>query len=383
MKTIFVLIDQPNLDYLLLPVVEEMISRGGFEIIVCVCNWGKQDLFRNKHIPYVTDPKSFATFYQTSGPRLFLTASDLNVTPNYLGKKLVELCRQKGIPSLSVEHAAHSVYEHWTPQYFIFNSDRIALAGEIEFHKYRKMGISPDRLIITGCPKYDEYYRLLNGSAAIQLFARQVKRKRILFAGVNHGFLKTYSREQWTGILTSIFSELMKKYPDHELHIKPHPADPNHQADELYADAIDPLFEPRIQIIDSHGSLPHSILACDYVVSFTPSVMLESLLLRKPVIFFGQHNGAGSALAACKDAGAVFIDTDWPNITETLNKGLANADTLEVKNIRLCDEFIEKFVHKWDGGAACRIVNLIDRMTARSRIHLIQGVMQEEGFSCP
>ena len=110
--------------------------------------------------------------------------------------------------------------------------------------------------------------------------------------------------------------------------------------------------------------------------------MLESLLLHKPVIFFGQHHGPGSALADCENAGVIFIEPDWLHIAEVLNKALPDAEQIGCSKIQLSDEFVKKFVHKWDGGAASRIVNLINQMAAKSRIHLNHGIMQKENNSC-
>ncbi len=381
-KTVYVLIDQPNLDYLLLPVIEEMLARGDFAVIACICNWGKEELLREKGIPLVTDPKSFADFYHTSGHKLFLTASDCNVTPHFLGQKFAELSRQEGIPSLSVEHAAHSVYENW-PQTLLFNSDRIALAGEIEFEKYKKLGVSEERLVITGCPKYDPYCRL-NGAGAFQQTENHLRSgladKTILFAGVNHGYLKKYTREQWTGVLQNIYKGLGRKYQKHTILVKPHPSDPDYQAADLYEAAITPDLRSRIRIIESHGFLSHLILAADVVVSFTPSVMLESLLLRKPVIHFGHLAGEGSATAACQQAGATFIRPDWLRIAAVINESLPDEAHNGFRKIQLSDDFIAKFAHKWDGRAAHRIVELIAQMIAKKPIHLHNGIMPEENF---
>jgi hypothetical protein len=377
MKTVYVLIDHPNLDYLLLPVVEDMLGRGDFNVIVCICNWGKKELFCKKNIPFITDPKSFAHFYHLSEPKLFLTASD--TMAHLLGRDLAKLCREKNIPSLSVEHAAHSVYENWLTE-IIFSSDRIALAGNVEFGKFRELGISGERLVITGCPKYDKYYRLLaehTSTIPADMPSHAHQSNNILFAGVNQVFAEKYSPEQWTEVLRSIYNVLLQRFPAHTIVVKPHPADPYDNTDILYENAIDPELRTRIRIIDSHGSLPHAILDADFVVSFTPSVMLEALLLRKPAIHFGSHGGEGSATAACQETGAIFIEPDWPRIAEVLNQSLPDGGKDGMKKIQISDEFIQKFAHKWDGKASYRIVNLIEKMIDHKRIQLNNGVMME------
>ena len=62
MKAVFVLIDHPNLDYLLLPVIEELLRRNDIHVMVCVCNAGNAELLESRKIPYITDTKKFADF---------------------------------------------------------------------------------------------------------------------------------------------------------------------------------------------------------------------------------------------------------------------------------------------------------------------------------
>ena len=379
MKTVAVLIDHPNLDYLLVPVIEKLLRSGRIRIVTFVCNAGKNELLISKKISYHTDINYFSEFLNSPGKKLFLNAADMNFSAHQLGRRLDDLCREKGIPSLTLEHGSGSLRETW-PKEFIFNADRMALFGTCEFDKYQLLGVDSNKLVITGCSKYDEYYYLDREKSIREnrsLLNLEAKRRYILLAGENHRFTAgplKYSDKQWTGVLKNIFEILIKSFPDLDIIVKPHPAEPYNQTISLYENAIEPEFRSRIKIIDSHYSLPHVLLGSDFVLSFSPSVMLESLLFQKPVILFAGQRPV-EAIIECQKAGAFIIQSDWIEISDALNEAIPYLSKQIWKKIRLSDEFIERFVYKWDGKASNRISYLIEGMMEKESIRLKSGIM--------
>ena len=251
MKTVAVLIDHPNLDYLLVPVIEKLLRSGRIRIVTFVCNAGKNELLISKKISYHTDINYFSEFLNSPGKKLFLNAADMNFSAHQLGRRLDDLCREKGIPSLTLEHGSGSLRETW-PKEFIFNADRMALFGTCEFDKYQLLGVDSNKLVITGCSKYDEYYYLDREKSIREnrsLLNLEAKRRYILLAGENHRFTAgplKYSDKQWTGVLKNIFEILIKSFPDLDIIVKPHPAEPYNQTISLYENAIEPEFRSRI-----------------------------------------------------------------------------------------------------------------------------------------
>jgi len=386
MKTVFVLIDHPNLDYMLVPVIEELLKSGRVKVVPCICNAGKSDLLESKKISYSTDINVFSQFLNSSGKKLFLNAADMNFPAHQLGKKLNKLCQENGIPTLTLEHASFALTDVWSKE-SVFNADRMAIFGTFEFDKYQSMGVSSERLVVTGCSKYDEYYYLDKKKAIREnrrLLNLRTKRDYILFAGQNHRFTGdclTYSREQWTNVLRNIFEVLARNFKDLDIIIKPHPAEPFHDTIQLYESAIKSEFKSRVKIIDAHYSLPHAILGSEFLVSFSPSVMFESLLLKKPVIFFAGQR-LGEAVLKCQKSGAFIIQSEWLKIPHALDEAMSCLLKEQWKTIRLSNGFIEKFVYKWDGKASNRISYLIEQMIEKQNLRLKNGIMVDwdEGF---
>ncbi len=379
MKTVFVLIDHPNLDYLLLPVIEEIRKTGRIETIVCVCNAGKAELLQEKRIPFTKDLTTFNQFLDAPGKKLFLNAADMEKPGHRLGWEMDEMCRKKGIPSLSVEHAAHSMYGKIGKE-DIVNADRIALAGACEFEAYLSLNVPPEKLVITGSPKYDAYYHLIAQEVAESASDRRNCSKTkpyILLAGANHGpvrIAKSHTESQWTAVIKDLLQSLLRNYPNFDILIKPHPAEPFNDTEKIYKNAVSDDSMDRVRFVDAHSNLSHAILKSELVVSFTPSVMLEALLLKRPVVLFSGLPKPGSALEACVKAGALIVPSKWNEIGKNLDEKLTNPLN---SRIHLSDEFLERYVHRYDGKASSRIVFLIEKMLEKETVHLNNGVLMD------
>ena len=327
MKTILVLIDLASIDYVLVPVIEEFRKSDSVRVVPLVYNYGKSDLLLSKGLPFTTNINVINKFLQTPGKKLFLNAADMNYPAHRLGWSIDDVCRRNSIPSLSVEHSAHSLTG--LGQGSIVNADCIALAGAEEYEVYRSLGVSPEKLIITGSPKYDSYYGLFKETTIqnhqnIPDFTN--KGGYILFAGVNNGFVdfpfaSGIPAEQWIGVLRNIFEFLIDNF-HLNIVVKPHPAEPELGVDKLYEEAISPENKTKIQVINPHDSLHNAILGSELVISFSPTVMLESLLFHKPVICFQHPNMSDSISKLCEGSGAIFVRREWFDIKNSLKEDI-------------------------------------------------------------
>ena len=380
MKTVLVLIDLATIDYLLVPVIEELGKTGRVEVLPLVCKNGKSDLLLTKKIPFTTDLEIVNRFAQTSGKKLFLNAADLSFPAHRLGYTLVDFFRKRGVLSLSVEHAAFSLYG--INKGMVGNSDCMALAGLHEYNEYRSLGVFPEKLVITGCPKYDSYYEH-SEERAIQNKQNSIyfenKNGYVLFSGGNNAFVDFpfsagIPAKQWVEILRNIYRFLIDNF-HLNIVVKPHPAEPELDVDRLYKDAISPEHKPKISIIEPHASLQPAILGSEFVISFSRSVMLESLLLHKPVISFQDRGAQRSGNRLCEDSGAIFVRPKWFDIGNVLREDIPQEYYRNPTRISFSNEFIERIIHKWDGKASNRIAFLIEKMMDNEPIRVNNGVM--------
>jgi hypothetical protein len=132
-KTVFVLIDHPNLDYLLLPVIKKLKDRPEVDVITCVYDYGNDQLLRESGIAYSNNLAIFSDFLKKPGAKIFLNGScDSNLGPHQRGKRLVMACRKNGIPSMAIQHASAFMYNGWTKE-ALSNSDIIAVYGRGDY----------------------------------------------------------------------------------------------------------------------------------------------------------------------------------------------------------------------------------------------------------
>ena len=73
---VLALVDHPNLDVPLLPVLQEL-ARRGHRVEALVVEHGRADNLRAAGLTVQVDPAALPAFLGATGPRLFLTAADM------------------------------------------------------------------------------------------------------------------------------------------------------------------------------------------------------------------------------------------------------------------------------------------------------------------
>jgi len=236
MKTVFALIDHPNLDIIIGPVLAKLREKG-VQLKVLVTNAGKAHHLISINIPYQTKMNIEKEFLNIDGQKLFLNAADQNFPAHELGRKIDAVCRISGIPSLTIEHGTFFKVHDWNESY-VFNADKMAIIGETEYEEFRKLGVPSEKLVITGFPPFDEFHEFLQGKTFM-------KGNYIWIAGQNHTFISEnnyYTPPEFTNLLREMYRMLLSKFPDLDILLKPHPADPFHNTARIYTDAIEPEF---------------------------------------------------------------------------------------------------------------------------------------------
>lgn len=109
MKTVCFPIDHPTLERLLIPVMHTLRKRG-VKIIPIVSYAGNTEAVHGRGFSYAAGPQvAFENCIQDSGAKLFVNAADMHFPTHALGRQLDNLCRARGIPSLTLEHGAFSL----------------------------------------------------------------------------------------------------------------------------------------------------------------------------------------------------------------------------------------------------------------------------------
>ena len=360
MRTVFALIDHPNLDLIIGPVILKLQERG-VQSKVLVVNSGKADYLIKHGIPFQTDMNIDKEFLEEEGKKLFLNAADQYFSAHRLGRQFDNLCRHHSIPSVTVEHGSFLMGTYLNKEY-LFGADKMAVIGKREYEEYRKLGVPEERLVLTGFPPFDEYFDFARSNPFVQ-------GRYIFIAGQNHTFISEpghYMPDQWVGVLRELYRILLTNFPDLDILIKPHPADPYHNAVKPYHDAIDPRFQSKITVLDSKYSNIQGISQSAFVVSFSTSVLLESLLLKKRALGLSISEKLPLGLMDAKKFGVVLLESSLANIENDIPQRLGdcfNDHRGEIlTQIDVPDDFIENYIYKFDGKASERVADAILEM---------------------
>jgi len=160
------------------------------------------------------------------------------------------------------------------------------ISGEIYIQRFKKIGIKPENIYVVGQPRYDKYY--MGFPKQFVTHAQYPFKILVAFSGMPAYYKNTAS------LYFSEFEKLLKNlnqlYPDVTTYIKPHPRFRREEF-ESFLNKIDGkenmnLFSPGYDVL----RVLHEI---DFVISDYSTVVIEALLLGKPVIliksFWGKH----------------------------------------------------------------------------------------------
>lgn len=368
MKTVLALIDHPNLDRIIVPVIVKLRERG-VQVKALIAKAGRTEICQKEKVPYNTDTNTVNEFLNLKGEKLFLNAADQHFAAHSLGRNLDEICRNHNIPSFTVEHSSFAMAGTiWSlKEEILFDADKMAVIGEADYDAYTQLGVSPDRLVLTGFPPYDEYFDFIRN--------RPFKKGNyIYFAGRNHPYISNspyhYDTNSWTAFLKHIYEVLLKVFPDLDILVKPHPAEYFHNTAALYEHAVSNEFRSRIRIADPRDSNIEGIFNSAFVVSFSPSVVLESILLHKNAFGISSAQIMPPGLLDAERHGIRFLKTTVPAIVSDVSDKLltmmrVNGDRLR-ERVDACDEFMEKYFYKFDGKSSERVADAIISMMERS-----------------
>ncbi len=369
MRTVGILINHPNLDVLMMPVIAELTTRGiRTEVQVAECGLG--DRLDAAGIPYWRDNGFLKLLLESEGERLFLNGADL-VPAHRLGMLLDDVCRRNGIPSLTLEHAPFAMdCDTRFPEDWLFAADRMAVVGAEDYRRYRELGVAEDRLVITGCPQFDGLPALRSEREA-RVDASGSDAGDVIIFGQGHTFAGPEGAAgigavAWTAVLSDIYRQLATNFPTARICVKPHPAEPFHKTDDLYHRAIATDLADRVEILTPRTANDELFRRCRCALTFSASVMLEATLAGVPCVIF-DHAGRGAEwLDDVGAAGIVVV----PGRPQDFATGLANALPALARRkgppVPLPDGFVAKYLHRFDGGSAARVVDLIEEMLGDS-----------------
>lgn len=186
------------------------------------------------------------------------------------------------IPSVMLQHARMPTSSLWKPYgkfLAYFTSDLIstkqAVWGDLTQKYAISCGHKNENLIISGSPRHDKFFNFKDNSykKGIILFATTG------WAGVATETSTISSMIKFENFVKKVL-EIMKKFPDKQLIIKPHP----HSENFVNALELFKKLDSKVKILPN-ADLLKLIDSSEIVITFTNStIALESIILQKPTM---------------------------------------------------------------------------------------------------
>jgi cytochrome c-type biogenesis protein CcmH/NrfG len=199
------------------------------------------------------------------------------------------------------------------------------------------------------------------------------KRAYVLYTGTDDRRVAS-SYKECVALYSHFFNLLSRYFPHHDVILKPHPGEEFYGNIDLYKDAAGEN-RSKIKIADPHALLPQLICQSDLVISFSPSVLLESILLKKQVIYMSTQSTPMSV--TCQQQGAHILKTPLAAFPRSLDEALPHFKISLGRPLELSADFIEKVAYRWDGRAADRIALAVEQLLSKKRLNTVDGILQD------
>ena len=271
-------------------------------------------------------------------------------------KEVLAVSKEFGIKSIMLQHSMFPIAKIWQPfSRFLANfshehqSDKQAVWGNLTRKHAISNGLDKEKLIVTGSPKHDSFFSLEKNQESTGKILLATTGPPAIFAqdSTTDVFLK------YDQYIKEIF-RVLKKYPDKQLIVKPHPQ----------ADFINNTLE-LINEINSNAkiiletNLPELINQCDLVISFnTSTILLESLILQKPTISLITDDWA-TENEIIKMNGVMVVD-DIQNIESSISKIISDED-YRINLRKNANLFLENYLSN-HGVASKKLVDVLNRI---------------------
>jgi len=270
------------------------------------------------------------------------------------GKAVVRTCDLVGVPTLIVQHGAHSDQPHYGPTY----ATKMSVYGNFTRRVLVKKGVSPEKIVLTGAPQWDEL--ILEQGIPRERFCRQmglVKNKGIILLSTAIVFDRDVGKKLVAGVINAV-----REFPQMQLLIRAHPS--QSEPVSLYKAIADEIGVSDVVVFKK----PHdydSIRACDILITQYSTVAIDAMIAGKPVITINLTNGPDPMPYAESGAaiGVYRAEDIAPAIRSILTDPSVQQRLAQGRKRFLCEH-----LYKADGKASRRVADLIEVMAEERRV---------------
>ncbi len=356
---VLALVDHPNLDILLGPVLKLLLDRG-HQARAMVVQAGRPDRLALMGVPLVEDLEGLDRFLEGEGPRVMINGADM-IPQHTLGIQADLACRARDIPTLTLEHAPFAMaYDDGFPPHVDFAADVMAVTGELDMQEYLALGVDPSRLVVTGSPPFDQ---LVLAREAWHVAGPAPRDIAVFSQGHTWAGPRSsqgHDLEAWRDQWRLLYEVLGERFPDARIRVKPHPAEPFHATDGIYREAVPAGMTGRIDVLPTGADNAGIILGSRFVLSFSSTIWLEARILGRPCAFFPLERRGGRLARDVEALGGIWIPGKTIDFVERLKPHLERLAAMEPG--LPAGELLERYAGPLDGGATARIADAVERL---------------------
>lgn len=262
--------------------------------------------------------------------------------------------RAAGIPSLLVQQG---LSRRNVPEFAFLAHDEIAVMGSASRDEIVAQGVSPERIVITGPPGFDEMAHDYGHEPGVrETLGVPGGHQMVLMASqppIAVAFAKPAVRRDMIAALVSTTSAI----PRVRLVIKPHPGEDVAELSRLVAGV------PHVCLVDRAQSIAPLIRACDVFVTFFSTAALQAMYAGKPVINLDFAEDEGVRMFA--DSQATWIARTPADLANHLS-ALTSDRQAATTRAEAARRFLEPAIYRADGRAAERVADLAEQVLARA-----------------
>jgi len=284
-------------------------------------------------------------------------------------KTLVFVASKLNVPTLVIQHGLAGSQNQidskiYTIGFIPLSADKIAVWGKIAKEWFIHHGISEERIIITGAPRFDKYIMMNRNEvlkakmkdSLFQFFGINKEKKLILFTPNNQDFNIRFTSLHLTLLETEkIYTcvlNAMNELPNSHLIIKLHPNDHYEYISNML---IKNLGIQNVSVVRKYN-LEHLLIACDCQITTWSTTGLEGMLFGKPLICIKFRKRKYDVPYI--EYNVAYEVSNCKNLPPTIKKALNNPNLLKINY----NKFIEDNNYKRDGLATERVAQLIKNL---------------------
>lgn len=262
-----------------------------------------------------------------------------------------------GVPTLVIQHGLTGYPVAFFPSF----SQKFATWGKISKEWLISHGMKNDKIIITGCPRFDVYSNLnqneqlkkLIKNSIFKKFRIQEEKKLFVFASVYGDLHKRFPTIAFNFLEIEktyyILLNIAKNLPKSHLIIKLHPTDTT--GGSIPLEIMKNLGIKNVSIIQKNNIID-LIVACDCFITAESTTGVEAMILEKPIIFLNFRETKNTAPYL-----KYYPNYHASNYEEIFNKIQKIFDE-PIKSINY-KKFLKDYIYKKDGLSTKRVMDLI------------------------